>query len=336
MARTSRKLGLNNHPTKKNTTGNVDHDTGRKTFNTAIYARLSVEDSGNEQRDSIKTQIDFLKNYINDKLDLLLTGIYCDNGYTGTSFRRPAWKQLLQDIQTGRVNCIVVKDLSRLGRNYIETGEYLEQVFPLLGVRFIAVNDYYDSADSNCNRESMFVALKNLVNAFYSKDISKKITSSANLKQKKGEYQGSHPPYGYLYSEEGTHKLVIDRVTAPVVKQIYDWALEGFHEQRIVSFLNDKGVPSPASYFYHLGFLHSPKYSQNINWNKSTIKRILENQLYLGHMVRAKTVESLYENIPKHATFKTDWVITKNTHEAIISEELFNLVQERKKSYSKP
>jgi len=299
----------------------------QKKFYTAIYARLSIADSGKDNKESIGIQIDLLRYYVNSRPYLHLDSVYCDNGFSGTNFERPEWNRLIEDVKAGKINCILVKDLSRLGRDYIETGHYLDHIFPLLGVRFIAINDNYDSEDPNCYKESFRISLKNLVNNFYAKDISKKVSTSSYLKQKKGEYQGAHPPYGYLFSEEGTHKLVIDKGVAPVVKLIFQWCIVGYSDSEIANMLNNRGVSTPRTHYYELGLIHSDRYAVNKKWQNSTIKRITENKVYLGCMVRGKSKESLYDNIKRHDTHESEWIIVLNTQEAIIHEEVFQTVQ---------
>lgn len=337
MARKSRK-------TDQTTT--VDQKTEIKVYQTAIYVRLSVTDNSKDTEvpncisngkaigisngSAIENQIAYLEYYRKLTSDLQLVGIYNDNGYSGSNFLRPEWKRLMEDVKKGLVNCILVKDLSRLGRDYIEVGDYLEHIFPLLKVRFISVNDYYDSSSPSAANEGFTIAFKNMIHTFYAKEISKKVTLSLHMKQRRGEYQGAHPPYGYLYKEGNPGRLVVDKVTAPVVKQIFLWAREGYSNRAIIKFLNDKGIPSPRSYFYQLGYFHSEKYATDNPWVVGTIKRIKENQIYLGNMVRRKTEQCLYKNISKRHIPETEWIIVYNTQEAIICRELFQEVSEKK------
>lgn len=327
MARTSRKHVL---PTNVKTTNILT-----RVFYTGIYARLSIADRSKDNMNSIETQIELLRHYVQNRPGLQLHRVYCDNGSSGINFMRPEWNRMIEDVKAGKINCIIVKDLSRLGRDYIEVGNYIDNIFPLLGVRFIAVNDNYDSDDLNCCRESLRIALKNLINSFYAKDISKKVSTSSSLKQRKGEYQGAHPPYGYIYSLMGTHKLIVDEEASLIVKQIFEWCLEGYTDSKIAGMLNHIGIATPSEHYYKLGLIHSERYSGNKQWQVSTIKRIIDNQVYLGCMVRGKSKESLYDNIPRHNTPQSEWIIVPNTQEAIIREELYRKVQlirnERKK-----
>lgn len=206
MARISRKKG------NVNQTGTDVKDI----FRTAVYLRLSVEDNGKKDADSLDNQRELLLSYVADRPYLELIEIYEDNGWTGTDFDRPAFQRMLEDAQKGKINCIVVKDLSRLGRNYVEAGNYLEKVFPFLNLRFIAVNDNYDSA-SLTSGEHLGATLKNVVNDIYAKDISRKSCSALKMKRVKGEYIGNYAPYGYLKDPQDKNHLIVDPETAPIV-----------------------------------------------------------------------------------------------------------------------
>ena len=192
-----------------------------KIYRTAIYARLSNEDLGKKDSGSIENQILLVQKYIESKPYLKLCDTFIDNGETGTNFDRDGFKNLMEAIKNKKVDCIAVKDLSRLGRDYVETGNYIENVFPFLGVRFVSVNDNYDSKYPSKNGDNLSIVLKNLVNDMYAKDISKKIRSAFAIKHKKGEYTGGHAPYGYVKSAENRHKLVIDEEAAQNVKDIF-------------------------------------------------------------------------------------------------------------------
>lgn len=309
---------------------NLDTNTNmiNKQYRTAIYIRLSLEDSRKDCGESIENQMEYLKSYIKDTVDLRLEQIYCDNGFTGTNFQRPEWNRLMEDVKNGKINCILVKDLSRVGRDYIETGEYLETIFPALSVRFISVNDKYDSNNPNCMKESIRITLINLMNSLYAKDISRKVSATLNIKLQRGDYQGSHPPYGYLFSEEGNHKLIIDEEASEIVRQIFIWKVNEYSDSEIAKELNQRRISTPNVHFYKLGLIQSERYNQKMYWHNSTIKRITENQVYIGNIIRGKSKESLYHNIAYHEVPKTEWTIVKHMHEAIISEAMFQTVQQ--------
>lgn len=309
----------------------------KKYYKTAIYVRLSLEDSGKAGTDAasvLRNQIEFLIQYLYTKPDLMLAGVYSDNGYSGTHFNRPEWIRLMEDVRNKMIDCIVVKDLSRLGRDYIDTGDYMENVFPILGIRLIAVNDGYDSIQADLWNHSMQFNIKNIINHFYAKDISMKVSSSIGLKQKTGVYQGSHPPYGYLYAEN-CHKLVIEEETAIIVQKIFHWILDQYSDTQIAHLLTEMGIRTPNVHFYELGFIHSNQFAHPRNWNRTTIGRIAQNQVYLGYTVRAKSRKSLYHNEAKHEIPKENWIVVKNTHCAIIEEELFQRVQEIRERHRK-
>lgn len=197
-------------------------------FPTAIYARLSVENSGKSEKiDVIQNQIDICMEYVKSCPYLSLTDVYIDNGHTGTVFDRPEFNRLMNDIRSGRIKCLVVRDLSRFGRDYIETGTYLERIFPQIGLRFIAIKEHYDSFDTGGSNESLIIPLQNMINALYSKDISRKVSTALRSQMEQGTFRKRNLPYGYRWNEEHTN-MVIDEETAPIVKQIFQWKIEGF------------------------------------------------------------------------------------------------------------
>ena len=232
----------------------------QKRYRTAAYARLSVEDSGKPGADTIEGQKNLLLRFIENDPTLTLYGLFCDNGQTGTDFQRPEFEKLMEAVKHGEVDCIVVKDLSRFGRNYKETGNYLERIFPFLGVRFIAVNDGFDTLTAQRGADGYLVPLKNLINEVYSKDISRKSGSALAAKQKNGDFIGAWAPYGYRKCPDDPHKLEPDEATAPIVRQIFQWRAEGVSITQIARQLNDRGVPSPSAYLYNTGVCKTEKY----------------------------------------------------------------------------
>ena len=305
--------------------------TDEKLCNTAIYARLSSEDLGrhNEQSScggTIENQILLVRRYIEAKPDLKLREVFTDNGQTGTNFDRDGWQKLMENVRRGEIDCIVVKDLSRLGRNYIETGDYLEKIFPFLGVRFISVNDSYDSATHAKNGDSLSIVLKNLINDIYAKDISKKIKTAFEIKQKNGEFIGGQAPYGYKKSPSNRHKLVIDEETAPVVRDIFRWKLDGMSNIAIMRRLNSLDVPSPSNYLHSKGMLSHEKYAKRILWCRDYIGNILRNPVYIGHMAQGKSKSDLNLGIKSKPQPREDWIIVENTHEPIIDLSVFETV----------
>lgn len=299
----------------------------QKKYRAAAYARLSVEDSGKSGADTIEGQKNLLLRFIGDDPTLTLYGLFCDNGRTGTDFDRPQFEKMMEEVRKGHIDCIVVKDLSRFGRNYKETGNYLERIFPFLGVRFIAVNDGFDTLTAQRGADGYLVPLKNLINEVYSKDISKKSGSALAAKQKNGDFIGAWAPYGYRKREDNSHKLEPDEATAPIVRQIFRWRAGGMGITQIARRLNDSGVPSPSAYLYNTGVCKTEKYN-GVSWYVQTVKNLLSRQVYIGHMVQGKKRQSFYENRGQYKKPKEEWIVVENTHEPLIDRETFNKVQE--------
>ena len=325
MARISRKNGIN---------GQIV-DTGKDIFRTAIYLRLSVEDNGKKDADSLENQRELLLSYVADRPYLELVEIYEDNGFTGTDFERPDFQRMLEDAQKGKINCIVVKDLSRLGRNYVEAGNYLEKVFPFLNIRFIAVNDNYDSV-SLTSGEQLGATLKNVVNDIYAKDISRKSGSALKMKRVKGEYIGNYAPYGYLKDPKDKNHLIVDPEAAPIVEEIFVMRSEGLGVGTIIRILNEKGYPSPGRLRYERGTItNNNKKGKGLLWNRHVLTDLLYNIAYIGHLAQGKSSSCLHKGIPFHWTDPSEWDIAENTHEPIIRMELWEQVQKVNQSLSK-
>lgn len=297
-------------------------------YNTAIYVRLSVEDNSyGAESESIQIQQLMLERFVRDQPDMRLCRIFCDNGFSGTDFERPDFEKMMDEAMAGRIDCIVVKDLSRFGRNYVEAGYYIEKTFPTMGVRFIALHDGYDSlTDDGSN--SMIVSLKNLINDFYAKDISRKINTSLETKQRKGEFIGAFTPYGYKKSPEDKHQLILDKDTAPTVYQIFQWKAQGLGNTTIARRLNEANVVSPALYLYQKGEIK--KKPQNELWQGQMIKVITANPIYTGCMAQGKTKKALCDGLPTTKVPHCEWIVVPHTHEAIIDEETFEKIQQQK------
>jgi DNA invertase Pin-like site-specific DNA recombinase len=254
--------------------------------------------------------------------ELNLKSVFTDNGETGTDYDRPAWNDLMFECRAGRINCIVVRDLSRLGRNYIETGELLEKILPMLGVRLISVNDNYDNLHLTLN-EQLVANLKNLINDLYSQDIGRKVSSAVRTKKQNGEFMGTYAAYGYLKDPCNNHKLVIDPVTAPVVEQIFKWKAEGVSNAGICVKLNESGIPSPNRYRLQTGILKNDRYA-DCEWRTASVKPILQNPVYLGKLAQGKKSSMLGMDKREKRIRPEDWIIVEGTHEPIISQELFD------------
>lgn len=300
-------------------------------YNVAIYIRISNEENIRNVG-TLEFQKQIALEYMKDKSDMVLYDIYCDDGKTGTNFDREGFQQMMYDIYNGKVNCIIVKDLSRFGREYIEMGEYVEKIFPLLGVRFIAIND---NVDNMVSPYDVSVPIKNVINALYAKDVSRKISSAFRTRQLSGDYIGGFGPYGYVISENDKHKLVVDPEAADVVKMIFKWKLKGYGVVSICRMLVEKDISPPGKYKYDKGIFKSEKYANMKYWREATVMKILTNEMYIGNMVQGRTKRSLYNNMPFKIMDKDHWIIVENTHEAIISKEDFYRVQEMLAEYNR-
>lgn len=292
-------------------------------YRTGIYARLSSED---KEEDTLENQIYLLKSHVESRTDMLLADTYVDNGFSGTNFQRPQFIRMMEDVKSGKINCIVVKDLSRLGRDYIETGNYIENVFPFLNVRFVSVTDGFDTVNGD-GAEAMVVSFKNLVNDVYAKDISRKIISAFRTKQRNGEYIGLVAPFGYLKSQENKNKFVVDEHTAPVVRMIFKWYADGRGLDYITRTLNEMDIDCPRKYRHRIGITISDRYKDS-RWGRSAVKTILTNRAYVGDMVQGKVRQELCNNMCRQYVDKEEWIIVENTHEAVIERDLFFHVQE--------
>ncbi|MCL1843395.1 MAG: recombinase family protein [Defluviitaleaceae bacterium] len=297
-------------------------------FRTAIYARLSIEDSRDKESDSIDNQVYLIRQFIEERPYLTYCATFTDNGETGTNFNRDGFNAMMEEVRAGKINCIVVKDLSRFGRNYIETGEYLEKIFPFMGVRFISINDGLDNEDENSNLDSLIISLKNLINDVYAKDISQKIITSLRTKQENGDYIGGLPLYGYKKSEENYRKLVIDEEVAHIVRDIFRWKAEGMGDTLIARRLNEMGIPSPMKRRMEKGMVKKTGRSKIYLWRDKTIQLMTTNPMYIGHMTQGRQKQALCDNQRVKLSPKTEWIIVENTHEAIIDKATFDLAQE--------
>jgi DNA invertase Pin-like site-specific DNA recombinase len=293
------------------------------TIRAALYIRLSVEDNRSGSI-SIETQKLILDYFLESKPEIFVYDTYIDNGATGTNFHRPGFQQMLSDIESGLINCVIVKDLSRLGRNTIDTGYYIEQYFPAHKVRFIAVTDQYDSADPDNVHAGIILPLKNMINEAYALDIGKKIKAQQRQAMKDGEYVGGRTPYGYLKAPDNCHKLVVDPDAAPVVKQMFRWASEGAGLNAIARRLNEAGIPSAGQYKKQIGQITNDRLAGSGKWQTWTVTKVLRCEIYTGDMVQghSKTVD--HRQIKAGAD---NLIAVRNTHEAIISRELFDSVQ---------
>ena len=297
-------------------------------YQTAGYIRLSIEDSGKTNGYSLENHEKLVRDYIADRQDLRLYRLYIDNGATGTVFERPAFDEMIQDMKDGKINCIVVKDLSRLGRNYLEAGNYLEQIFPFFRVRFISITDGYDSNSPDVTDESLIIPLKNIINEGYAKDISLKITTSFESRKKQGQFMGRYPVYGYLKDPANKNHLIINPETCGIVRRIFQMRDSGMALGAIASQLNAEGIPSPARYLWIKGLSKEERH-QDSYWDRINVKRLLTNKMYLGILVYGKERSSFAKGIKRQRVPESEWKYVPNAHEAIIDQELFDSVQKK-------
>lgn len=299
-------------------------------WNVAIYVRRSFDDSEEQESNTIINQKDMLKDYIKSLDNASIYDYYIDDGYTGTDFNRPGFKRMFTDMVNGKVNAVLVKDLSRLGRNYTKVGEYIEDIFPMYGVRVISVNDNIDSVKNPESISSLIVPVKNLINDEYARDISNKVKSAYKTMAKGGKFVSGTPPYGYSIDPEDKHHLIINESEAEIVKIIFNMALEGNGKIKITKYLNNRGILCRKELQRRNKnrlSLEPFEVEARYLWGTTTINRILRNETYIGNLIQCKTTSVSYKNHRVINIEENDWIKVENTHEAIISKELFSKVQ---------
>ena len=295
----------------------------------AAYLRLSREDGDKIESDSITNQRSLIQDYLGNKSDMILVDEFVDDGVSGTTFERPAFTKMIEAAKRKQFDCIIVKDLSRLGRNYIETGRYLERTFPMLGVRFIAVLDNYDSS-KNDESGQLLIAFKNIFNDAYCRDISMKIRSSLDNKRKNGEFIGSFAAFGYKKDEEDHNHLVVDEYAGEIVQHIFRMKIAGCNVRRIAQKLTEMGVPTPLEYKRMCGEKYNSGFRAKLNpqWSVTSVMRILKNEIYTGTMIQNKRKKINYKIKESRDVDEADWIKVEGTHEAIIPKDIFLAVQE--------
>lgn len=304
-------------------------NTQKKIWNATLYLRLSRDDGDKEESNSITGQRELLRDYISQRPELREYAVRIDDGFSGSTFDRPSFQKMIEDVKAGRTDCIIVKDLSRFGRNYLDAGEYIEKIFPFLGVRFIAVNDNYDSLGDKKASDDLIIPFKNLINEAYCRDISVKIRSQLEIKRKNGQFLGSFAAFGYLKDEQDKNKLVVDQYAADIVRDIFKWKLEGVSPQDIADALNRLGVLSPMEYKRSLGMKFTTSFKTNAKavWSAGTVIRILKNPIYTGVLVQGKETTPSYKVHKRITKDESEWTVIEDSHEAIISKIDFDSVQ---------
>lgn len=299
-----------------------------RVFRAALYARLSKEDGEKEESNSIRNQLDLLQNAMTCYADITVQGEWIDDGYSGTSFERPAFADMMEAVRSGKVDCIAVKDLSRFGRNYVEAGRYIQRIFPFLGVRFLAINDGIDTWKAQNNWDNLLIPFKNLMNESYSMDLSIKVRSHLERKRLEGVFVGAFAPYGYAKSAKQKGKLEPEPFVAQVVQSIFEWTLEGDSRAAIAQRLNILGVESPAMHKKPLGFYSDFGTGDTPQWSTLAVGRVLENPVYLGTLEQGKAATVSYQVQKRVLQPKEKWVCTQNAHTAIVSAQDFAQVAE--------
>lgn len=295
------------------------------TYKVAAYLRLSKEEYSNEKEsNSITNQKIIIGNYLKEHREYKLIDYYIDDGYSGTNFDRPEFQRMLEDIKNKKIDVILIKDLSRLGRNYIETGNYVEVVFPAMGVSVISVDENYE-IDSSDYYSDDYLALKNLFNDMYAKDISKKVRSSLIVKKHNGEFVGKLAPYGYIKDPKDKHKFLIDKNVSHIIRKIFDMILDGKSRREVADFLNDNDILTPSEY---LKINTNKDITVMKKWNSEMVNSILRNENYTGTLFQGKKRKLNYRVDKKINIDKENWIVTENHHEAIISKKKFDKVQE--------
>ena len=292
-----------------------------------IYLRLSSDDGDKIESNSITNQKNLIKLFVNRNKDISIKDTYIDDGYSGTDFERPDFKRMIIDIEKGKIDTIIVKDLSRFGRNYIEVGKYLEQYFPLYNLRFIAVNDNIDSYKDPDSINNIIVPFKNLMNDEYARDISNKVRSVLSTKRENGEFTGVVAPYGYIKSPKDKHKFIIDDNAAKVVKKIFKMALNGKSKREIIDELHRFEILTPAEYKKSKEITNYKKGNASNQWTPKKIDNILNNRAYIGELIQGKRKRISYKVHNLVLIDNENWVVVKNHHEPLIKEEDFNRVQ---------
>ena len=307
-----------------------------QTFKVAIYLRLSKEDDdlscssgAKSESNSISNQRKLIYDFMKSHPELELYDEYKDDGKSGSNFDRAEFQRMMKDIEAGKVNCVIVKDQSRFGRDYIDVGKYKEKIFPKLGVRFITINEGYDSLSATSSDDLAFT-INSFVYDFYIRDISTKIRTNLTAKKQNGEYAGAFVAYGYVKDSDDKSKLVVDPFAANVVRDIFRWKIEGLSPQNIAVRLNELGIPSPAEYKRLSGSNYKTSFqtSSKAIWSHVSVRRILKNEIYLGVMIQGKRTTPNYKTKTVVTKAESEWLRVEGTHEAIIAVRDFELVQE--------
>lgn len=292
------------------------------------YVRLSKEDMKLGTSESILNQKQMIERFAAEHPDIALVRIYEDDGYSGTNYERPGFQSLVKALEAGEAKCVIVKDMSRFGREYIQTGIYMQRLFPEMGVRFISINDSMDSHERS-QTDDLLIPIKNLMNDSYCRELSRKLRKQFRMQRGNGQFLGAFAAFGYLKSPDDKHKLVIDENAAEVVKGIFSLKLQGYSQQKIAERLNSEHIPSPAAYKRQLGMKYTTTFGCNNSseWSNVSVQRILRNRLYIGDLIQGKRFKPNYKSPRTIFRDEQDWVVVEHNHEPIIDSWVFEAVQ---------
>ena len=294
-----------------------------KKYVAGLYCRLSKDDGNSVESMSIWSQKVMLKQYAESN-SIAIYDYYVDDGYSGTNFERPSFKKMITDIENGKINCVITKDLSRLGRNYLQSGAYIEMYFPQKNIRYIAITDGIDTLNSNQNDIMPF---KNILNEMYAKDTSKKVKSAIQSRMREGTYIGSKAPFGYLKDPNNKRRLIIDEKTKPIIELIYKLCLEGKGTQLISQELMKRKIPRPSAFVENAEKLYGLTEENKYQWSHRMVLNVLRDPVYCGNMARNKRPTLSFKNSKRMYIPKSDYIYAKDTHEGIVSEEIWEQVQ---------
>lgn len=303
-------------------------------YDVAVYLRLSRDDndidgSSKTESNSISSQRELIRTFVKSHSDMQIYDIYIDDGYSGSNFERPEFKRMMEDVHAGKVNCVIVKDLSRFGRDYIEAGRLIQKIFPALRVRFIAITDHYDSTTANKTDSSLILPVKNFVNDSYCRDISQKVKAHQKIKRQNGEFIGAFTVYGYEKNSNNRNQLVVDVYAADIVRKVFTWKVDGLSLGAIADKLNNLHILSPLEYKKSKGVKYCSGFQSvtESKWSAMAVKRILTNPVYIGTLVQGKQEKINYKVKKKVDKPETEWICVENTHEAIINKQDYYMVQ---------
>jgi len=306
-----------------------------------MYLRLSKEDGEQSESNSISNQRQIIRSFAQaNEIDVCYE--YIDDGYSGANFNRPDFGRMIRDLEDGLFNTIIVKDLSRFGRDYIESGKYLQKVFPEKNIRFISVNDNYDSENADVSDTHLILPIRNFINDSYCRDISMKVKSSKEVKRKNGQFIGAFAPFGYKKDAGDKHKLAVDTEVSHIVERIFQMKIDGYSSKAIADFLNSIGLATPSRHKENSGENFSAGFVvKNSKWDSKMVNRVIQNKVYIGVLEQGKTAKLNYKSKKEVKVSKEDWIITEDAHEGIVSKSVFALankmlLRDVKRSKEKP